>query len=76
LHQVTEVLDFKRVRIISLIGEKDDVVIVIDIGLIGTAYSIQISEHWTFKDGKAIYLWVAYYEPLELVNLIARNAGQ
>jgi hypothetical protein len=74
LHQVTAVLDFKRCKIISLVGENEQVVIVIDIGIKGTPFSVRISEHWTFRNGKAINLWVAYFEPEELMALIARNA--
>lgn len=76
LHQVTAVLDFKRCRIVSLVGENDAIVIVIDIGLTGTDFTVRISEHWTIEGDKAINLWVAYFEPLELMNLLARNAGQ
>lgn len=75
LEQVTAVLDFTRCRVVSLVGENDLIVIVIDIGIRGTVYTVQISEHWTIKDGKAIYLWVAYFEPQKLMELIARNAA-
>lgn len=76
LIQVTEVLDFKRYEIISLIGENDSVVIVIDIGIMGTPHTVRISEHWEIKNGKAIYLWVAYFEPDKLMELIASNAAK
>jgi hypothetical protein len=75
LEQVTAVLDFARCRIVSLVGENDLIVIVIDIGIRGTEYTVQISEHWQIKDGKAIYLWVAYFEPKMLLELIDRNAA-
>ena len=75
LHQVTAVLDFKRCKIVSLVGENELVVIAIDIGLKGTDYSVRISEHWSIKEGKAISLWVAYYEPQKLMELIERNAA-
>ncbi|MBD1385931.1 hypothetical protein IDJ75_11620 [Mucilaginibacter rigui] len=73
LHQVTAVLDFERCSIVSLVGENDEIVIVIDIGLAGTEHFIRISEHWTIKDGKAINLWVAYFEPAELVKLLEKK---
>lgn len=70
LPQVTVLLDFKRCRIESLVAEGDRVVILIDIGLIGTTDSVQISEHWQLLDGKALALWVAYFEPAALLALI------
>ena len=76
LHQVTAVLDFGRCSVVSIIGENEEVVILIDIGLAGTDHTILISEHWTFKDHKAINLWVAYFEPLELMNLLERNKNK
>lgn len=76
LHKVTAVLDFKRCKILSLVGENDMIVILIDIGLIGTEHSVKISEHWKISNGKALSLWVAYFEPEELVKLIEKNAAR
>jgi hypothetical protein len=73
LPQVTAVLDFNRCKIISLIGENNSVVIVIEIGLMGLSDTVKISEHWQFRDGKAISLWVAYFEALRLIALIKEN---
>jgi hypothetical protein len=75
LPQVTKVLDFKRCRIISLVGENEQIVIAIDIGLKGTEHSVIISEHWEIRYGKAHSLWVAYYEPQQLMELIKKNAA-
>ncbi|QEC74774.1 nuclear transport factor 2-like protein [Mucilaginibacter ginsenosidivorax] len=75
LHQVTAVLDFKRCEIISLVGENEHIIILINIALVGTADRINISEHWTIKDNKALSLWVAYFEPEALMQLIAKNAA-
>jgi hypothetical protein len=75
LPQVTAVLDFNRCEIISLIGENNSVVIVIEIGLMGLPDLIKISEHWEIEDGKAFSLWVAYFEALRLIALIKENAG-
>ena len=69
LHQVTAVLDFSKCKIDSMVGENEDVVIILDIGIINTSYRIKISEHWTFKDGLAINLWVAYFEPKVLTDV-------
>jgi len=76
LEQVTAVLDFSRCRVVSLVGENDLIVIVIDIGIMGTPHTVQISEHWKITDGKAIDLWVAYFEPKQLLELIEKNAAQ
>lgn len=75
LLQVTAVLDFKRCEIISLIGENDSVVIVIDIGIMDTPHTVRISEHWSIQKGKAINLWVAYFEPQQLMEAIEKNAA-
>lgn len=75
LHQVTAVLDFTRCSIVSLIGENDQIVIVIDIGLTGIDAIIRISEHWTISDNKAINLWVAYFEPAALMELLQKNGA-
>jgi hypothetical protein len=74
LHQVTAVLDFKRCEIISLVGENEQIVILINIGLMGMAEKVKISEHWTIKNNRALSLWVAYFEPEALMQLIAKNA--
>jgi hypothetical protein len=39
----------------------------------GTADVIQISEHWEVRDGKALSLWVAYFEPQALLDKIKRD---
>jgi hypothetical protein len=31
--------------------------------LLGPTRSFKIVDHWTLRDGKAISLWVAYFEP-------------
>jgi hypothetical protein len=76
LPQVTKVLDFKRCRIISLLGENEQIVIAIDIGLKGTENSVIISEHWEIREGKAHSLWVAYYEPQQLMDVLEKNAAR
>jgi hypothetical protein len=75
LPQVTAVLDFKRCRIVSLVGENEQVVIAIDIGIAGTIHSVLISEHWEIRDAKARSLWVSYYDPVHLMELIKKNAA-
>ncbi len=73
LPQVTAVLDFTRCKIISLIGEDSSIVILVDIGLKGSADSVSISEHWEIYQGKAISLWVAYFDPSGLMELLQDN---
>ena len=74
LPQVTVVLDFSRCEVVSFVAENEKVVILVNLGLSGTPYSTTISEHWEIKDGKALSLWVAYFEPKKLMELIAENA--
>ena len=38
----------------------------INIGVVGTEDTIQISEHWEVRNGKATSIWVAYFEPQPL----------
>jgi hypothetical protein len=38
-------------------------VAVFNIGVTGTDAIIKIVDHWTLRDGKAISLWAAYFEP-------------
>jgi hypothetical protein len=74
LPQVTAVIEFSRCEVVSLVAENEKVVILVNLGLVGTTYATKISEHWEIKDGKALSLWVAYFEPKNLMDLIARNA--
>jgi len=38
-------------------------VAVFNIGVTGTDAIIKIVDHWTLRDGQAISLWAAYFEP-------------
>jgi hypothetical protein len=38
-------------------------VAVFNIGVTETDAIIKIVDHWTLRDGKAISLWAAYFEP-------------
>jgi hypothetical protein len=44
------------------------VVALVNFGLTGGNAMIKISEHWTVKNGKAISIWVAYFEPQALLD--------
>ena len=50
------------------VGEGNQVVALINIGVAGTDATIKISEHWTVEDGKARSIWVAYFEPQPLLD--------
>lgn len=71
LPQVGAALDFTRFRYESITAEDDRVIALIEVGVIGTDALIKISEHWKIKDGKAVSLWVAYYEPGALLEQIS-----
>jgi ketosteroid isomerase-like protein len=70
LPRVAAVLDFARMSYVSLTAEDGHVVALIKIGVQGTDGSILISEHWDIRDGKAIRLLVAYFDPTLLLNQI------
>jgi ketosteroid isomerase-like protein len=75
LPRVTAVLDFARMTFLSLTAEETHVVALIKIGVQGTDASIIISEHWDIRDGKAIRLLVAYFDPTPLLNQILAAAA-
>jgi ketosteroid isomerase-like protein len=70
LPRVAAVLDFARLTYMSLTAERTHVVALIKIGVQGTDDSIVISEHWDIRDGKAVRLLVAYFDPTLLLNQI------
>jgi hypothetical protein len=59
----------------SLTAEGTHVVALIKIGVQGTDGSIIISEHWDIRDGKAIRLLVAYFDPTLLLTQIHAAAA-
>lgn len=73
LPQVAKVLDFGRFSYDSFTAEGDHVVALINVGVTGTPSMIKISEHWSLDQGKARSIWVAYFEPAELLALLERN---
>jgi ketosteroid isomerase-like protein len=68
LPRVAAALDFARLTYLSLTAEGTHVVALIKIGVHGTDGSIVISEHWDIRDGRAIRLLVAYFDPTLLLN--------
>jgi ketosteroid isomerase-like protein len=75
LPRVADVLDFARMTYLSLTAEETHVVALIEIGVQGTDGSIIISEHWDIRDGKAIRLLVAYFDPTPLLDQILAAAA-
>jgi ketosteroid isomerase-like protein len=68
LPNLPDTLDFSRVSYDVLVGEGNQVVALINIGVAGTEATIKTSEHWTVEDGKARPIWVAYPEPQSLLD--------
>jgi ketosteroid isomerase-like protein len=75
LKHLPETLDFSRFSYDSITSEGGHVVALINIGVTGTNATIKISEHWNVKDGKALSILVAYFEPQALLEKLGiRNA--
>jgi hypothetical protein len=60
---VTDVFDLARFSYDNVIAEDGHVVAVFNIGVTGTDAIVKIVNHRTLRDGKAISLWAAYFEP-------------
>lgn len=75
LPRVAAALDFARLTYLSLTAESMHVVALIKIGVQKTDGSIVISEHWDIRDGKAIRLLVAYFDPTLLLKQIHAAAA-
>ncbi|KAA0075890.1 hypothetical protein [Tardiphaga sp. P9-11] len=71
LPRVAEALDFANMTYLSLTAEDEHVVALIEIGVQGTDTAIIISEHWDVRDGKAVRLRVAYFDPTPLLRQAA-----
>jgi ketosteroid isomerase-like protein len=68
-------LDFSRFPYDVFVGEGEQVVALINIGVAGTDAMIKISEHWTVRNGKARSIWVAYFEPQALLDKLGIAHG-
>ena len=75
LPNLPDVLDFSRFSYDSFIAEGDHVVALVNFGITGTDDMIKISEHWNVKDGKAVSIWVAYFEPQALLRKLGIQHG-
>jgi len=71
LPNVTDVFDFARFSYDDVVAEDGHVVAVFNIGVTGTDAIIKIVDHWTLRDGKAISLWAAYFEPQAVLKKLA-----
>jgi len=60
---VTDVFDFARFSYDTIVAEDGHVVAIFNIGVTGTDAIVKIVEDWTLRDGKALSLWAAYFEP-------------
>jgi ketosteroid isomerase-like protein len=60
---VTDVFDLARFSYDNVVAEDGHVVAVFNIGVTGIDAIIRIVDHWTLRDGKAISLCAAYFEP-------------
>jgi ketosteroid isomerase-like protein len=76
LQKLPDVLDFSRFAYERFTGENGHVVARIRVAVTGTRDVIEISEHWEVRDGKALSLWVAYFEPQALLGKIKRTSSQ
>jgi ketosteroid isomerase-like protein len=75
LQHLPETLDFSRFSYDSLTAEGNHVVALINIGVVGTNVVIKASEHWNVESGKAVSIWVAYFEPQALLEKLGiKNA--
>lgn len=68
LPQVGRALDFNRFSYESITAEEDRVVALINVGVMHRDAMVKVSEHWVVRQEKALSLWVAYYEPQELLK--------
>lgn len=75
LPNLPDVLDFNRFSYDVFFAEREHVVALINIGVTGADAVIKISEHWTVREGKAISIWVAYFEPQALLDKLGVAHG-
>jgi len=68
-------LDFTRFSYDVFMAEGSQVVALINIGITGSTKMPKISEHWTVEDGKARSIWVAYFEPQDLLDTLGIAHG-
>jgi ketosteroid isomerase-like protein len=75
LPSLPQVFDFSRFSYISVTAEDDRVAAIIDMGVTGTDDVIKILDLRTIRNGKAVDLWVAYFEPQALLDKLGLTHG-
>ena len=75
LPNLPEVFDFSRFSYISVTAEADRVAAIINMGVTSTDHVIKILDLWTIRNGKAVDLRVAYFEPQALLDKLGVKHG-
>jgi ketosteroid isomerase-like protein len=75
LPNLPQVFDFSRFSYISVTADDDRVAAIINMGVAGTDHVIKILDLWTIRNGKAVELWVAYFEPQALLDKLGVAHG-
>ena len=75
LPNLPQVFDFSRFSYISVTAEDDRVAAIINMGVTGTDHVLKILDLWTIRNGKAVELWVAYFEPQALLDKLGLAHG-
>jgi ketosteroid isomerase-like protein len=75
LPSLPQVFDFSRFSYMSVTAEDDRVAAIINMGVTGTDHVIKILDLWTVRNGKAVELWVAYFEPQALLDKLGLVHG-
>ena len=75
LPDLPEVFDFSRFSYVSVTAEDDRVAAIINMGVTGTDHVLKILDLWTIRNGKAVELWVAYFEPQALLDKLGLAYG-
>jgi ketosteroid isomerase-like protein len=73
LPQISKVLDFGRFTYDSITAEGERVIALVNVGIIGSAATIKISEHWVIEGETARSVWTAFFEPIPLLEVIEHN---
>jgi ketosteroid isomerase-like protein len=68
LPNLPQVFDFSRFSYVNVTAEDDRVAAIINMGVTGADAVIKILDLWTIRNGKAVELWVAYFEPQALLD--------
>jgi ketosteroid isomerase-like protein len=75
LPNLPQVFDFSRFSYMSVTAEDDRVAAIFNMGVTGTDHVIKILDLWTIRNGKAVDLWVAYFEPQALLDKLGLAHG-